>query len=182
MIVGMTTFTIRTAGPGDVDAVLEFWLSSAEGTNRRDSRSALEALLARDPQALILAENGAGHGGTIRHGTTTESAGHGGAENLEDTRTRRNSRVTPQLVGSVIAGWDGWRAHLYRLAVRPDRRREGIGRALLAAAEERFAEFGASRLDAMVLDGNDLARPAWLAAGYTPQPEWSRWVKYVAAG
>lgn len=23
------------------------------------------------------------------------------------------------LIGSVIAGWDGWRYHLYRLAVRP---------------------------------------------------------------
>ena len=35
------------------------------------------------------------------------------------------------IVGSVIAGWDGWRCHLYRLAVAPARRREGIGRALL---------------------------------------------------
>jgi ribosomal protein S18 acetylase RimI-like enzyme len=23
-----------------------------------------------------------------------------------------------ELIGSVIAGWDGWRGHLYRLAVR----------------------------------------------------------------
>jgi len=28
-----------------------------------------------------------------------------------------------ELVGSVIAGWDGWRCHLYRLAVRPAWRR-----------------------------------------------------------
>ncbi len=43
-----------------------------------------------------------------------------------------------QLVGSVIAGWDGWRGHLYRLAVHPDRSREGVGRALLVAAESRL--------------------------------------------
>jgi ribosomal protein S18 acetylase RimI-like enzyme len=24
-----------------------------------------------------------------------------------------------ELIGSVIAGWDGWRGHLYRLAVHP---------------------------------------------------------------
>ena len=30
-----------------------------------------------------------------------------------------------ELIGSLIAGWDGWRAHLYRLAVRPDHRRPG---------------------------------------------------------
>ena len=43
-----------------------------------------------------------------------------------------------QIVGTVIAGWDGWRCHLYRLAVAPDRRRQGVGRALITAAEQRF--------------------------------------------
>jgi len=36
-----------------------------------------------------------------------------------------------EIVGTVISGWDGWRCHLYRLAIAPSRRREGIGRALL---------------------------------------------------
>ncbi|MEU6730964.1 GNAT family N-acetyltransferase [Nonomuraea wenchangensis] len=85
-----------------------------------------------------------------------------------------------ELVGTLIAGWDGWRAHLYRLAVHPGHRRRGIATALLAAAEERFAAFGAFRADAMVLDDNVLAHPAWSAAGYQPQPEWSRWVKPLA--
>ncbi|GIH29195.1 N-acetyltransferase [Acrocarpospora phusangensis] len=81
------------------------------------------------------------------------------------------------LVGTLIAGWDGWRAHLYRLAVSPEYRRRGIGSALIEAAEKRFATFAAFRVDAMVLHDNDLAHPAWHAAGYRPQPEWSRWVK-----
>lgn len=84
-----------------------------------------------------------------------------------------------ELVGSVIAGWTGWRAHLYRLAVRPDRRREGIGGALLQAAETRLIGLGATRLDAMVLDGNDLGERIWRAAGYTRQDDWGRWVKPV---
>jgi ribosomal protein S18 acetylase RimI-like enzyme len=82
-----------------------------------------------------------------------------------------------EIVGTVVAGWDGWRCHLYRLAVAPDRRREGIGRRLIRAAEQRFAAVGASRVDAMVLDENELAHRAWRAAGYVPQAEWSRWVK-----
>lgn len=81
------------------------------------------------------------------------------------------------IVGSLIAGWDGWRGHLYRFAVHPDRRRRGIGRALLDAAEQRFAALGGHRADAMVLAGNASAHPAWAAAGYAPQPEWVRWVK-----
>ncbi|MFF1421643.1 GNAT family N-acetyltransferase [Streptomyces sp. NPDC058280] len=81
------------------------------------------------------------------------------------------------LAGTVIAGFDGWRCHLYRLAVRPDQRRLGIGGALLAAAEERFVRLGGRRGDAMVLDRNERAQHAWRAAGYGPQPQWTRWVK-----
>ena len=81
------------------------------------------------------------------------------------------------IVGSVIAGWDGWRCHLYRLAVLPSRRGQGLGRALIAAAEARLAELGGTRFDAMVLVENPLAHRAWLSAGYQPQPEWIRWVK-----
>ena len=82
-----------------------------------------------------------------------------------------------RIVGSVVAGWDGWRCHLYRLAVLPSRRGEGLGRALIAAAEARLAELGGTRFDAMVLADNPLAHRAWTAAGYHPQPEWARWVK-----
>lgn len=86
-----------------------------------------------------------------------------------------------RIVGSLIAGWDGWRCHLYRFAVHPDRRRRGIGRALLEAAERRFEVSGAHRADAMVLADNEIAHPAWAASGYVPQPEWVRWVKALPA-
>jgi ADP-ribose pyrophosphatase YjhB (NUDIX family) len=87
-----------------------------------------------------------------------------------------------ELTGSVIAGWDGWRCHLYRLAVRPKWRRNGVASALLAAAEDRFRALGARRADAMVLDGNDLGRNLWVASGYRRQDEWRRWVKPLAGG
>ncbi|GAB3865905.1 GNAT family N-acetyltransferase [Dactylosporangium cerinum] len=85
--------------------------------------------------------------------------------------------IDGEIVGSLIAGFDGWRCHLYRFAVHPDRRRQGIGAQLLQAAEERFREFGGRRADAMVLADNTLAHHAWAAAGYAPQDDWRRWVK-----
>ncbi|MFC7647155.1 GNAT family N-acetyltransferase [Streptosporangium lutulentum] len=101
-------------------------------------------------------------------------------------RRSRSSSATPRpsssprstgSAGTLIAGWDGWRAHLYRLAVDPARRRQGIGTVLIRAAEERFAKLGAFRADAMVLHDNVLAHHAWGAAGYAPQPQWAPWVK-----
>ncbi|GGP16766.1 GNAT family N-acetyltransferase [Nonomuraea glycinis] len=159
--------SIRAGGLDDVAHVLDFWLQAAEGTDRRDSPAKVTALLHHDPGALLLAELPSRLG--------------------EPTTTQLGERVTAQpgtpggeLVGTLIAGWDGWRAHLYRLAVHPAHRRQGIATALLAAAEDRFSRFGAFRADAMILQGNTLAHPAWSAAGYAPQPEWSRWVKPLA--
>jgi ribosomal protein S18 acetylase RimI-like enzyme len=32
-----------------------------------------------------------------------------------------------EIVGALIAGWDGWRGNMYRLAVSERHRREGVG-------------------------------------------------------
>ncbi|MFD6229740.1 GNAT family N-acetyltransferase [Streptomyces sp. NPDC060232] len=106
-----------------------------------------------------------------------------GVERLHerDPRALLLARCDGELVGTVIAGFDGWRCHLYRLAVHPGHRRRAIGTALLAAAEERFAALGGRRADAMVLDRNERAHPAWEAAGYGPQEQWTRWVKRIGS-
>ncbi|MER8232377.1 GNAT family N-acetyltransferase [Streptomyces sp. NPDC101490] len=85
-----------------------------------------------------------------------------------------------RIVGSVIAGWDGWRATLYRLAVLPAYRRRGISTALLKASEERFLALGGRRADAMVLESNETGQRLWAAAGYEREVRWRRWVKPLA--
>ncbi|WP_030339930.1 GNAT family N-acetyltransferase [Streptomyces sp. NRRL S-1022] len=130
----MTGLRVRAAAPEDLDSVLAFWRTAAEGTSISDDRAGVERLVGRDPEALVLAE------------------------------------LDGELVG-------GWRCHLYRLAVHPERRRQGIGSALPAAAEERFERLGGRRADAMVLVRNETAQHAWRAAGYGPEERWRRWVK-----
>jgi len=80
------------------------------------------------------------------------------------------------LVGSVIAGWDGWRGSIYRLAVAPDYRRRGIGRDLIDAAVARLREAGARRLQAIVVEGDAQATGFWGAGGWERQADRARFV------
>jgi ribosomal protein S18 acetylase RimI-like enzyme len=84
-----------------------------------------------------------------------------------------------EIVGSVIAAWDGWRGSFYRLAVSPDRRREGIATALLREGEQRLAALGALRLTAIVADDEPLALEFWRALGYEQQPHRMRFLRHL---
>jgi ribosomal protein S18 acetylase RimI-like enzyme len=81
------------------------------------------------------------------------------------------------VVGTLIAGYDGWRGHLYRMAVHPDVRRRGFARALVAEAEEHLASIGCKRISALVLEDEAHAVGFWTACGYAPQPEIGRFTK-----
>jgi ribosomal protein S18 acetylase RimI-like enzyme len=85
--------------------------------------------------------------------------------------------VGGSVVGSLIAAWDGWRGSFYRLAVDPDRRRQGIATGLLREGERRLRERGAVRLTAIVLDDEAGALGFWLAVGYERQRHRARFVR-----
>src|SRR5581483_6473164 len=59
-----------------------------------------------------------------------------------------------RLAGSVMVGHDGHRGWLYYVSVAPDLRRQGIGRALVAAAEPWLAERGVPKAHLMVRETN----------------------------
>jgi ribosomal protein S18 acetylase RimI-like enzyme len=82
-----------------------------------------------------------------------------------------------EIVGSVIAGWDGWRGSVYRLAVAPAHRRHGLGRTLLRAAGDRLDGLGSRRQHAIVV-GTDLRAVAfWEATGWEHQSDQRRYVR-----
>ena len=82
-----------------------------------------------------------------------------------------------EIVGSLVAGWDGWRGTFYRLAVDPAHRRCGLATEMVRAGEERLRALGGRRLNAIVESEEADAMAFWAAAGYELQTARSRFVK-----
>jgi len=132
---------LRSARETDAEAVLALWRAAGARPSRTDSAADVRALVALDPEALVLADAGG------------------------------------EVVASVIAAFDGWRGALYRLAVRPDMRRRGLGSALVGEAERRLRARGARRAGAIVVHGDEGATAFWEALGYQHEAEVARHVK-----
>ena len=73
------------------------------------------------------------------------------------------------IVGSVMVGFDGHRGWVYYLAVAPDHRRHGLGRALMAAAEAWLRGRHAPKLQLMVREDNIAALGFYEAVGLERQ-------------
>jgi len=74
--------------------------------------------------------------------------------------------IDDEIVGTVVVGWDGWRGTLYRLAVAPGRRREGIAAMLVGDAEAQLRRRGAQRLHLIVAVDQPVAASFWTSVGY----------------
>ncbi|MGZ4411927.1 MAG: GNAT family N-acetyltransferase [Gaiellaceae bacterium] len=87
-----------------------------------------------------------------------------------------------ELAGTIVAAWDGWRGSMYRLVVAPALRRQGIGRALVRAAEQRLLALGARRLAVIVVGDEEAATAFWPEVGFRAQSGRRRFVKDSSAG
>ena len=73
------------------------------------------------------------------------------------------------LAGSVMVGFDGHRGWVYYLASAPSLRRQGIGRALMQAAEEWLSVAASPKIQLMVRGDNVAARGFYDALGFELQ-------------
>lgn len=70
------------------------------------------------------------------------------------------------LTATAMVGHDGHRGWVYYLAVRPDARGRGHGRAMMRACEDWLRERDIPKLNVMVRDDNATARGFYTALGY----------------
>jgi len=74
------------------------------------------------------------------------------------------------VVASVMAGYDGHRGWINYLAVHPSWQGHGLGREMMAVAEERLLALGCPKINLQVRDDNEAARQFYEAIGYRQDP------------
>jgi ribosomal protein S18 acetylase RimI-like enzyme len=70
------------------------------------------------------------------------------------------------VVGSVMAGYDGHRGWISRVAVLKSRQRRGIGEALIHEAEKRLAAQGCKKINLQVVASNAAVLGFYQSLGY----------------
>jgi len=79
-------------------------------------------------------------------------------------------RHAGRIVGTVIAGWDGFRGSIFHLAVLESHRNRGLGSALLMAAEQKLKSLGIFQINIMVYAENGFAESLYHRRGYERSP------------
>jgi ribosomal protein S18 acetylase RimI-like enzyme len=74
------------------------------------------------------------------------------------------------VVGSVMAGYEGHRGWISRIAVLRTHRHKRIGRALLLEAEKRLAALGCIKINLQVVERNSAVVRFYEEAGYEIEP------------
>ncbi|PKM76933.1 MAG: N-acetyltransferase [Firmicutes bacterium HGW-Firmicutes-15] len=76
-----------------------------------------------------------------------------------------------KLIGTVMGGYNGWRGTIYHLAVHPDYRGQGIGRALLEQCIAVLHQRGAPRVDLYTYASNETAQAFYRKLGWRERKE-----------
>jgi ribosomal protein S18 acetylase RimI-like enzyme len=74
--------------------------------------------------------------------------------------------VDDQVVGTVMAGFDGVRGWIHHLAVQPSHRRQGIASALMSSAEKGLEAAGCPKVNLQVRATNSEVIAFYRSLGY----------------
>jgi ribosomal protein S18 acetylase RimI-like enzyme len=78
-----------------------------------------------------------------------------------------------EIVGTIMAGYDGHRGWLYSVAVHPNKRLGGLGTLLVRHAEKALADVGCMKVNLQLLDTNHATAAFYHSVGYSVEPRLS---------
>lgn len=74
--------------------------------------------------------------------------------------------IENNLIGTILAGYDGHRGWIYSVAVHPEHRKRGIGSQLVAHAERALTELGCMKINLQIMAGNESVAAFYASLGY----------------
>ena len=78
-----------------------------------------------------------------------------------------SSRIGEQIVGTIMAGYEGHRGWINYLAVAPDYRRQSIGRRMMQVAEDELRALGCPKINLQVRTTNQQVIAFYQRLGFT---------------
>ncbi|MBS0279910.1 MAG: GNAT family acetyltransferase [Proteobacteria bacterium] len=76
------------------------------------------------------------------------------------------AREDGRVIGSIVAGYDGYRGHINRVAVLESHRRKGVGALLVRAAEARLSALGCTKINLQIRAANHAVASFYRGLGY----------------
>jgi ribosomal protein S18 acetylase RimI-like enzyme len=74
-----------------------------------------------------------------------------------------------EVVGTIMAGYDGHRGWIYSVAVHPNYRKQGIGSGLVAHAEQALGQKGCMKINLQIMQGNEAVTGFYASLGYAEE-------------
>ncbi len=77
--------------------------------------------------------------------------------------------IDGRVVASAMGGYEGHRGWVYYLGVEPEQRRQGLGKRMMDAIEERLLQMGCPKINIQVRSGNTGALNFFGKIGYNTE-------------
>jgi len=71
-----------------------------------------------------------------------------------------------EIIGTIMAGNDGRRGHIYHLMVKPEHRKNGLGKKLLEKTEKSLKKEGVKKIFLVAFKNNKIGNIFWKNNGY----------------
>jgi ribosomal protein S18 acetylase RimI-like enzyme len=143
---------LRLFHPSDTEAVVQLWRDCGLVRPWNDPYRDIERKMAEQPELFLVGEAD----------VPADPAPSGDSGVSGDAPHAAGGTV----VAAAMIGYDGHRGWVNYLAVSPDERGAGLGRALMARAEELLTARGCPKLNLQVRAGNDAVIGFYRSLGY----------------